>query len=430
MFAWIMTYRVDYASFLTTIDAICAVVMLYLLVRRPSRRWFLIALAAVVIGVVAGLIACWLTSDVLDVFGVSLTPVTRMWVCLGFAGIAIAVVNLWPSRWWRKAVAIVSVPLFVVAAAAGINVDFGAYRNLNDAFGVDPYPALTLAHETANSMAQAQVTTQDWTPPAGMPTRGRIGTVSIPGTVSHFDARPAVVYLPPAALVVNPPTLPVMIVFSGQPGSPADLFTAGRLDSVLNAFASTHNGLAPIVVSPDQLLRPNFNPMCIDSPLGHSATYVMVDVMNWIRGNLRVSRDASSWAVGGYSQGATCALQFGAAHPDRFGTILAISSELGPTIGPSTVAKAFGGSKAAYAAAMPAAVMARNAPYASELAIFAVGQADTRYTRFAKTLLSAADNARMTTQFVVSPRTAHDWNTVRYSLRATIPGIAAHMGLK
>ncbi|MDQ1582946.1 MAG: hypothetical protein QOF36_1000, partial [Microbacteriaceae bacterium] len=227
MFAWIMTYRVDHASFLMTIDALCAVVVLYLLIRRATKRWLLTALAAVVIGVVAGLMACWLTSDVLDIFGVSLTPVTRMWVCLGFAGIALALVNLWPSRWWRKTVAIVSVPLFVFAAAAGINVDFGAYRNLNDAFGVNPYPALALGNETASSAAQTRVTRQKWSAPAGMPAQGRIGTVDIPGTVSHFNARPAVVYLPPAALVADPPTLPVMIVFSGQPGSPADLFTAG-----------------------------------------------------------------------------------------------------------------------------------------------------------------------------------------------------------
>ncbi|MDQ1609638.1 MAG: hypothetical protein QOE16_2370 [Microbacteriaceae bacterium] len=429
MFAWIMTYRVDYASFLVTIDALCAVLVLYLLIRRPTKRWLLTALAAVVIGVVAGLMACWLSSDVLDIFGVSLTSVTRMWVCLGFAGIALALVNLWPSRWWRKTVAIVSVPLFVIAAAAGINMDFGAYRNLNDAFGVNPYPALALGNETASSAAQTLVTVQTWSAPAGMPAQGRIGTVDIPGTVSHFNARPAVVYLPPAALVADPPTLPVMIVFSGQPGSPADLFTAGRLDSVLNAFAVAHDGLAPIVVSPDQLLRPDYNPMCVDSPLGNSATYVMVDVMNWIHGNLRVSSDPNSWAIGGYSQGATCAIQFGAAHPDRFRTILAISSELEPTIGQSTVAKAFGGSKSAYAAATPTAIMARNAPYSSELTIFAVGQADTRYTRFARALRGAAQNAGMATQFVLSPGTAHDWNTVRYVLKTTFPGVAARLGL-
>lgn len=430
MFTWIMTFRVDRASFLATIDAIGMVVVLYLLLRRPSTRWIVTALAAVVTGVASGLIACWLTSDVLDVFGVSLTTATRTWVCLGFAGIALALVNLWPSRWWRKFVAIVSVPLFVVVAAAGINVDFGAYRNLNDALGINPYPALALANETASSAGHPQVTVQNWSPPAGMPTRGRTGTVVIPGIVSHFDARPAVVYLPPAALVADPPTLPVMIAFSGQPGGPADLFTAGRLESVLNAFAASHKGLAPIVVSPDQLLRPDYNPMCIDSPLGNSATYVMVDVMNWIRGNLRVSSDKSAWAIGGYSQGATCALQFGAAHPDRFGTILAIASELGPTIGPSTVDKAFGGSKAAYAAAMPAAVMARNAPYANELAIFAVGATDTRYARFTTALRSAAEKAGMMTQLVTSPKTAHDWNTARFAVKVALPIVAVHLGLR
>ena len=430
MLNWILSLRVDKPSFLVTLDVICVLAVVYLLVRKPVRRWRLSAPIAIVVGAAAGLIICWWASDVANVFGVPLTPITRMWVSFGLAAVALAIVNLWQSRWSRKVVALVCVPLFLVAAAAGINVDFGAYRNLSDALGVDPYPALSLAHETGGSQAQDPNLLANWAPPAGMPTKGRVGTVTIPGTVSHFDARPAVVYLPPAALVAKPPVLPVMVMFSGQPGSPADIFTAGQMDATANAFAAAHRGLAPIIVVPDQIIRPNYNPMCIDSPLGNAATYVTVDVMNWIRGHFRVSSDKNAWAIGGYSQGGTCAIQFTAAYPELFGSTLAILSELGPTIGAQTIQKAFGGSPAAYDAAMPMAIMARKAPYSDTVAFFAVGAGDAKYTRFGKTLTAAAERAGMTTRLIVSPNSAHDWNTVRYALTIAFPSIAVYLGLK
>ena len=98
-----------------------------------------------------------------------------------------------------------------------------------------------------------------------MPKSGTIGTAVIPATVSHFVARDAVVYLPPAALVKNAPALPVMIFLGGQPGSPQSVVEAGQMPEILNAFAAAHHGLAPIVVIPDQLGASANNPMCLNS---------------------------------------------------------------------------------------------------------------------------------------------------------------------
>ena len=66
------------------------------------------------------------------------------------------------------------------------------------------------------------------------------------------------------------------------------------------------------------------NPMCVDSPLGRSATYIMTDTANWIRQHLRVGAAPSAWGIVGFSQGATCAMQFSTAHPDVFGATFAI----------------------------------------------------------------------------------------------------------
>ncbi|WP_431277197.1 alpha/beta hydrolase-fold protein [Leifsonia poae] len=422
--------RIDKPPFLITVDVLIAVLGLYLLV-RPTLRRTLVGFGALVAGGLIGLFLTWLLGDVLDVFGVTLTPVSRMWVAIGSAGVALAIVNLFGSRWWRKLVAVVSIPVFLIAAGAGINVDFGEYRNLNDALGVVPFGALDLHSEHGEVADSGIDDAATWRAPSSLPAKGEIGTVHIPATASGFAARTTVVYLPPAALTSNPPVLPILYAFSGQPGAPSDVFTAGRIGAVMDEFAAKHKGLAPIVVAADQLGGPNRNPMCVDSALGRSATYLLSDVPNWIKAHFRVSSDPAAWGVFGYSQGATCAVQFASGHPGIFGSALASSSELGPTLGgeKTTIAKGFGGSAAAYRAAQPSALMAAHAPYKDSLLILGVGQNDAKYTAFAQALYVDASRAGITTHLFSSPGTAHDWHTVQHTLAVGFPLIAAHMGL-
>ena len=84
-----------------------------------------------------------------------------------------------------------------------------------------------------------------------IPKQGMVGTVSIPATQSHFAARKAVIYPPPPALAANPPVLPLLILFTGQPGSPTEMFTSGQVPVMLDSYAAAHAGLAPIAVVPD-----------------------------------------------------------------------------------------------------------------------------------------------------------------------------------
>lgn len=429
MLHWLLTFRIDTAAFLVPLDVIAALMFLLLVFRPPLRSWFLRSLVIAVVGVGAGLLISWLVSDVWDVFGLPITAIMRMWVALACEGLFLAIANLWRSRWPRKLLAVISAVVFLVAAADGINVDAGAYRNLTDALGISPYKPLAVSLQSGHAGTMDPTLATTWTAPGGMPTHGTVGMVTIPATRSHFAARRAAVYLPPAALVRQPPVLPVLVVFPGQPGAPQDMFTSGRIASTLDHYAAQHNGLAPIVVAPDQLGSPGRNPMCVDSPLGNAATYLTVDVPNWIRGHLHVSDAPRYWGVGGYSEGGTCSIQFGAGHPELFGSFIDILGELKPTIGSDTVAKAFHGSQAAYDAITPKALLARHAPYADSYAIFGEGSRDTTYARYGRILRAAAEKAGMTTRMIVSPGSGHDWNTVRYVFARALPDIANHFGL-
>lgn len=140
-----------------------------------------------------------------------------------------------------------------VAAATGINADFGQNPTVRTILGILIYGALDASPVVVTDASAPKLTAD------------RVGTVTIAATVSGFAARQAVVSLPPAALVVHPATL--------------------------DACANAHGGLAPIVVVPDLLGDPDNNPVRVGSALGNSATYVTVDVPNWIRSTFAV--DAS-----------------------------------------------------------------------------------------------------------------------------------------
>lgn len=415
------------------------------LLRRNGRRRaahpvlaVVIRVAALVVGAGAGLVAVWWTGDVLDLFGVSFTPVTRMWIAFACAGFALLVVVLVHRDWTVRIVAVGAAACVALAAGLGVNVDFGFYEDVEQAVATNPYPTRTITatdHDGSDSggdlgdrAVDPEVDPADWHVPAGMPHHGETVSVRIPGTVSHFRARKAVVWLPPAARTAHPPRLPVLVALSGQPGQPADVFQSGDLGRDLEHDAEGHQGLAPIVVAPDQLGAPERNPMCVDSRrLGRSATYVMTDTVQWIRKHLPVASAPSAWGIVGFSEGATCAMQFSAAHPDVFGTALAISSELAPRNGTvqQTIALGFSGSASAYRAAAPGAIMTAHGHYRDHLTVFGYGQ----YHASTNALRAVAERVGMHTSLIVSPGSAHDWNTVRYVLSHGLPAVIAHLGL-
>jgi S-formylglutathione hydrolase FrmB len=403
---------------------LAAAALLALLFARSPRRWAKNGAWALG-GAALGWVIAWLVSDVWDSFDVALSLPTRLWFTATVAAVAVAVGNLGGRRVGVRVLAALSIPLFLLAGGVGINADVGEFPVLGDALGATAIRPLALPVPSPPT-ASGEVR------PGAMPTHGRVGSVAIPATVSHFAARRAIVYLPPAALVPNAPKLPVIEMLSGQPGQPSDLVTAGQLPEILDAYAGRHHGLAPIVVIPDQLGAPANNPMCVDSPLGNSASYLTMDVPRWIHSHLRVRSGRDAWAIGGFSEGGTCSIELGAKYPRLYGNILDIAGQLAPHHGSiaATVQQAFGGSTARYEAATPLALLAAGAPYDGTLAIFTVGANDTRFGPAAATLARAAAAAGMDVRSSVSAGTAHDWRTVQYSLRTAVPILGTHWGLR
>ena len=406
-------------------DVVAAIALVALLASRRWRRWLPIAAAVIVGGLLLGYVLCWLLGDVLDLFGVDLTWATRTWFAAAIAGTALAIARMIFSRGRAILVGVASALVIVLTGALGINADIGEFVSLKEAIGAADFGRLHLPPQSA------ALPVAGWVAPAGMPRLGQVGTATIPPDASHFQARTAYIYLPPAALVAHPARGEQLHGSAGLSGEHDEDRQPGGMKAVLDAYAATHAGLAPIVVAPDQLGAFNHNPMCVDSKLGNAATYVTVDVPNWIRHTFQTLRGPAAWGVGGFSEGGTCAIQFGAARPQLFGSIVDISGQTAPTVGSlqNTIRDGFGGSKARYEAAIPRNIMAANGPYLHTLALFGYGAGDTRYGPQARAIASEAKAAGMETHVFVSPGTAHDWHTVNFALKASLTLVSERWGL-
>jgi S-formylglutathione hydrolase FrmB len=406
-------------------DVLAAIALVALLASRRWRRWLPIAAAVVVGGLLLGFVLCWLLGDVLDLFGVDLTWATRTWFAAAVAGMALAIARMIFSRGRAILVGITSALVIVLTGALGINADIGEFVSIREALGAADFGRLHLPPQSA------ALSVAGWVAPVGMPRVGQVETATIPPHASHFRARAAYIYLPPAALVAHPARLPVLIMLSGEPGGPVQLFTSGGMKGVLDSYAATHSGLAPIVIAPDQLGAFNHNPMCVNSTLGNAATYVTVDVPNWIRRTFQTLRGPTAWGVGGFSEGGTCAIQFGAEQPQLFGSIIDISGQTAPTVGAlqKTINAGFGGSKARYEAAIPANIMRAHGRYDATVALICYGALDTRYGPQGRRIANEAKAAGMETHVFVSPTTAHDWHTVNYALAKSLAFVSGRWGL-
>lgn len=405
-----------------------AITLIVLLVRAPTRSW-LRALALGIVGGASAAVVLWLVCvRWLDLFGGSLGLTTYVWTAATCTAIGVAVASQHRARWWRRLVASAAILVFVVCGVLGVNAGFGLNRTVGNLLNiVVPHP-IRFAPPSANgSSADTGALWARWRPPAGMPSTGEQGTVDIPATASGFRARPAGLYLPPAARTADPPPLPVVVMLMGQPGNP----DTGPIARVLDEFAQRHDGLAPIVVVVDQLGVEIADTGCVDSErYGKVRTYLTEDVPAFIRTRLNVSPDHRFWAIAGYSNGGQCALSLGSTHPDLFRTIIDVSGEEYPgSTNPSlALHNLFAGSQAAYDRAKPLTILAER-QLNSSTAVFTASDDDPHYLEVARKLSVAAKSAGMNVTMRALPSGGHGMSALLDGLRAAFSVVYPVVGL-
>ena len=449
MRTWLMNISLVDGWFPATLFSITAVLAATLLgiaiwetvgeSRGDGKRAIAVVACPMVIAVIAGIVGwviAWLLSDVFVVFGVGLGPRVIAWAGCGCAIIEFAVSHAMLHRGVLRAVAVILVACAVLSAATGIDQAYGEYATIGSLFGQDTYHEADL---TGMAKRSDLISVTQWKQEAAdgsisdIPAHGEVSKVNIPATTSHFEARQALVYLPPAAIATakHKPALPVILMMSGQPGSPGRAFAAGGIQTMMDDYAQHHGGLAPIVIAADQLGDDSHNTLCVDSPVyGNVLTYLTKDVVDWVRTNLPAAWQAQDWAIAGFSQGATCSLQIGANHPDLFGTIIPTGSELKPTNGSesSMISRFFRGDRTAYEKQIPINAIRNHAP-SNQTLVIGAGERDHESVRNAERIAPVAQQAGMHVTAVESLGNAHDWHAVQDTLRYGLAVFGCNTGL-
>jgi S-formylglutathione hydrolase FrmB len=298
----------------------------------------------------------------------------------------------------------------------GVNAHVGNYRTLGQALGyVSREPSLT---DMDNS---------------GRPESGVVVSMDIPARYSHFPARPAQVYVPPAWFAHPRPKLPVVVLLHGTPGGPEDWLDGGRATVTADAWAHDHGGVAPILVMPDINGTADGDTECVDSARGRAETYLSTDVPAFIRSRL-VTRDVGhDWAVAGMSEGGSCAAMLALRHPAVYSTFGDYGGLAGPRTGTTndpagTVDTLFAGSRDAFDQHEPARLLA-GGHFPGLGGWFESGSDDGDPLAAAKQLEPLSTAAGIDTHLVVVPRAGHSPDVWQTAFADSLPWLAGRFGM-
>ena len=424
---------------------LAGVAILFLLIRR-SPRWWIFAVTTAAAATLLSVLACWAVIHVFYWWAEDLpaTVVTYiallLWVLT--LGSATALAGLRGRQRTRilsragslrrtfAAAATLAVLMFV---GVQVNASFGQYPTVGTL--IDPPAPIAEAAPShmqfaPGSQFMTSPVAQRWKSTAELPATGSVIAVKIPGTESGFHARNALVYLPPAYSAPRRPVLPVLVLVSGQPGSPESWIRSSNLLNSMNSYAAAHGGVAPLVVIPDPNGSDATNTMCLNSSLAQADTYMAKDVPAWISANLDADANHAHWAMGGFSYGGTCAVQMVTRHPDVFSSFMAVSPEREPALAVTrnvTIQQAFHGDAAAFDAQVPMTLLSEN-KYPHVRGFFAAGEQDAQYSANVKILQTASRQAGMTVEAASYPG-GHSWTVVNAALPRGLAFIFSGLGL-
>ncbi|WP_445170843.1 alpha/beta hydrolase-fold protein [Mycolicibacterium sp. Dal123E01] len=339
-----------------TLEIVAVVALLVAIGWRRTRRWWLVWLP---VCAVIGVLGAFAAHLYIDAEGLASDPAPfYLWIWIGvFAGgVAVAALGWRGNSWWRRGVAVLAIPLTLVTALLALNKWVGYYPSVQTAWG-----ALT-AGPLPNQIDAADLPDLRNT----VQTSGKLVEVEIPSDASGFNHRNEYVYLPPAWFAgPTPPTLPVIMMIAGEFNTPADWLRTGNAMPIIDGYAQSHGGQAPIFVFVDTGGSFNNDTECVNGPRGDSADHLTKDVRPYVVDHFGASAQAANWAVVGWSMGGTCAIDLTVMHPELFSTFEDIAGDHGPTSGTKeqTISRLYGGNAAAWDQFDPQTAMLKHGPY-------------------------------------------------------------------
>ena len=342
----------------------------------------------------------------------------------GWLMAVVAAVVGWPGATRRRrVVSVVAVVLMAVVVADTLNATYVRYPTIGRLIDLD---AVNLVPN-----AQLQVIRDEVTKTGRLPSKGVVITARIPAPVSKFNAHDAYVYLPPAWFATPPPVLPTLILLPGEPGSPADWTRQGRADHIADQFASTHKGLAPIIVMPDPNGFQTVDTECVNSAFGRAETYLVRDVPAYARATFDASEAPRSLALAGLSAGGFCAVNLALRNPGVFPFFASYSGLATPVYledpRSDTIKILFGGSNESFQQNNPLTLL-KDRSYPGLAGWLAVGKDDARPLAAANRLQPLAEAAGIDTCLEILPG-SHDFGVWNQAFTDSLPWLSWKLGL-
>lgn len=423
-----------------------ALFVLIVAIRWRSRRWRKVVLpVALVAAVAVTVLAYWYITSL----GVAGDPApTALWLWIALGGLAAAVTLVgWPgTRWWRRGLAVLSVPLCVLCAGLALNGWVGYFPTVlaawNQLTSVPLPDQIDRLRVTEMQIAGTR------------PAKGVVVPVDIDDNGSHFAHRRELVYLPPAWFNSNPPPrLPTVMMVGSAFNTPADWLGPGGAFTAIDNFAAAHHGFSPVLVFVDPTGSFDNDTECVNGARGNAADHLTKDIEPFMVSNFGVSPDRANWGVAGWSMGGTCAVDLAVMHPEMFSAFVDIAGDRGPSIGSkeATLAKLFGGNTAAWADFDPITVMNRHGLYTGLSGWFEVPSssearnvaeeasptlsaattdpaANPEGQDAAANALCAAGTAHGIACAVVTQPGKHDWPFAAQAFATALPWLASTLG--
>lgn len=164
--------------------------------------------------------------------------------------------------------------------------------------------------------------------------RGRLLSLSMPGTVSGVYGRDALVWLPPQYDDPRYRTkrFPVLELLHGDPGGPRSWTNGLHLLAVLDRIYAAGTSPPMVVVMPD--VNGGFRgQQCLNAVTGPKLdTYLTNDIPAGLVDQVRVYPPGRRWAVGGLSEGGFCAARLALRDPTAFGGVAVMDGYFHPNV--------------------------------------------------------------------------------------------------
>lgn len=146
-------------------------------------------------------------------------------------------------------------------------------------------------------------------------------TVAGENSGQTFDA---MMWLPPSYFSHPDRFYPVIMAFTGFPGSPQTYMHSVDYGQMVENTVHEGKISESIVIIPN-VMPGKYDTECVDATRTGKAqtpkaeTYITEDFVPWLKKNLRTIDDRQAWATEGYSAGGWCSAMLTLRHPDLFG---------------------------------------------------------------------------------------------------------------